>query len=194
MMIVLGIGEAGPLLRLVDIPNEVLGKLVYQRVGYGQGRFADIVFGLFPEGVGSEVRVDSDNECFESIARFLRAHPGLDTIDFHTHTKETVRWCGPRAAREISDVDKVLFHDRARYRLENGMRPYRHIFVTPEVVDVYGVRGDEIVNQGAFEMVGLPDDPLYKLIEEMHETFAPKARANGLPFCRSIEQIVRLGR
>ncbi len=120
---------------LAILDRETNGALLYrQRDDYC------VVESLFMTGDGTERHVQSEPRRVEVVNGFLRAYPDYKYVEFHTHTRETIRKHGEYYAKHFSREDRKVIREQLRHD-----REFIAMLVTPETKLLSGVDNPSLV-------------------------------------------------
>ena len=119
---------------LAQMDEEISGVLLYRQYG----DFC-AVEGIFLTGGGDAGSVEPEKERVEVLNKFLRMNPEYRFVEFHTHSKGTLKAYGNRYARSFSFGDIRAIHSQ----LERDSQ-YMHLLVTPETQILYGADSPEL--------------------------------------------------
>lgn len=121
-------GMESKLESLAHLDEEISGVLLYRQYG----DFC-AVEGIFLTGGGDAGSVEPEKERVEVLNEFLRMNPEYRFVEFHTHSKGTLKAYGDQYARSFSFGDIRAIQGQ----IERDSQ-YMHLLVTPETQILYG--------------------------------------------------------
>ncbi|HLC58351.1 MAG TPA: hypothetical protein VJI68_00670 [Candidatus Nanoarchaeia archaeon] len=124
------------LTNLTAAPKEVNGALIYLPLDGVDVVVASRILG----GGTSDALTSADPRMLSLANKFFEQNHTYGFVEFHTHTEETVRRHGIHYAFNLSDGDiETITRNYA------GSKTYRHFLVTPNVLKLHKMEGNNVV-------------------------------------------------
>ena len=122
--------------KLTLLPAEINGCLIYLPINNKDF----IVYSRILGSNSSDVNTEANPQRLYITQEFLKENPEYGFVEFHTHTKNTIKKYGEYHAKNLSanDIEAIL-----KNYCSNDI--YRHLLVTPQVLKLHKINGKSII-------------------------------------------------